>query len=110
MCLMLYLATQRDQPLRNSPELSVEEIEGSREVVRQWFSLPTVRFVGAHTGCSCGFPSVMAEEPVEYFDGMFHDDENRKAEPRGVQGVVCWSPRSGPLGRPSDEFGLLVSI
>lgn len=85
---MLYLATQRDQPLRNSPELSVEEIEGSREAVRQWFSLPTVRFVGAHTGCSCGFPSVMAEEPVEYFDGIFHDDENREADLHSLQSLL----------------------
>jgi hypothetical protein len=74
MCLMLYLATLDEQPLRRSPELSVEEVEPSREAVRQWFSLPTVRFIGAHTGCSCGFPSVIAAEPVEYFDGMFDDD------------------------------------
>ena len=31
-----------------------------REAVIQWFTLPTVRFIGAHTGCSCGFPSVIA--------------------------------------------------
>jgi hypothetical protein len=66
MCLMLYLATKGDQPLGTSPELNVEEVETSREAVRLWFSLPTIRFIGAHTGCSCGFPSVIAEEPVEY--------------------------------------------
>jgi hypothetical protein len=33
------LATSDEQPLRRSPELSVEEVEPSREVVRQWFSL-----------------------------------------------------------------------
>jgi hypothetical protein len=53
---MLYLATSNEQPLRRSLELSVEEVEPSREAVRQWFSLPIVRFIGAHTGCSCGFP------------------------------------------------------
>ena len=88
MCLMLYLATSDDQPLRSSPDLSVEEVTGSRETVCQWFSLPTVRFVGAHTGCSCGFPSVMAETPVEYFDGMFHDDENREADLRSLQSLL----------------------
>jgi hypothetical protein len=31
--------------------------------------LPHVRFIGAHTGCSCGFPSVIAEEPFEYYEG-----------------------------------------
>src|SRR6185436_13691679 len=69
MCLMMYLATAGDQPLRSSAELSGEEVESSRTSVRQWFSLPTVRFIGAHTGCSCGFPSVIAEEPIEYYDG-----------------------------------------
>ena len=49
MCLMLYLASSDDQPLSSSPELSVEEVEPSREAVRQWFALPIVRFVGAHT-------------------------------------------------------------
>ena len=65
VCLMLYLATQGDLPPRTSPELSVEEVEPSREAVRQWFSLPIVRFIGAHSGCSCGFPHVVAEEPID---------------------------------------------
>ena len=60
---MLNLATSDDQPLWSSPEFNVEEVETSREAVRQWFSLPTVRFIGAHTGCSCGFPYIVAEEP-----------------------------------------------
>lgn len=85
MCLMLYLATATDQPLRSSPELSVEEVEPSREAVRQWFSFPTVRFIGAHTGCSCGFPSVMAEEPIEYYDGIFQDGPDREADLRSVR-------------------------
>lgn len=79
MCLMLYVATQSDLPLRASPELSVEDVESSREAVRQWFSLPVVRFIGAHTGCSCGFPHVVAEEPLEYWDGMF-DGQDRDTD------------------------------
>ena len=31
MCLMLYIATQSHQPLRTSPHLGVEEVEGSHE-------------------------------------------------------------------------------
>ena len=87
MCLMLYLATSDDQPLRSSPELSVEEVEASRESVRQWFSLPTVRFIGAHTGCSCGFPHVIAEEPIEYWDGMF-DGQDREADLKSVESLL----------------------
>jgi len=87
MCLMLYMATQRDVPVRSSPELSVEEIEPSREAVRQWFSLPVVRFIGAHTGCSCGFPHVVAEEPIEHWDGMF-DGQDRGDDLRSVDSLL----------------------
>jgi hypothetical protein len=88
---MLYLATSNDQPLRTSPDLSVEAVDPSREAVRQWFSLPTVRFIVAHTGCSCGFPSVIAEEPIEYYDGMFpdRDAEERPADLRSVRSLVA---------------------
>ena len=88
MCLMLYLATSDEQPLRRSPEISVEEVEPSRDAVRQWFSLPIVRFIGSHTSCSCGFPSVVAAEPVEYFVGMFDDDEDREADLTSVDSLL----------------------
>jgi hypothetical protein len=86
---MLYLATAGDQPLRSSTELSVEEVESSRTSVRQWFSLPTVRFIGAHTGCSCGFPSVIAEEPIEYYDGIFDTTEDRSADFASTRALVA---------------------
>jgi hypothetical protein len=84
---MLYIATQADVPVRSSPELSVEEVEPSREAVREWFSLPVVRFIGAHTGCSCGFPHVVAEEPIEYWDGMF-DGQDRDADLESVDSLL----------------------
>jgi len=89
MCLMLYLATAGDQPLRSSTELSVEEVESSRTSVRQWFSLPTVRFIGAHTGCSCGFPSVIAEELIEYYEGIFDTTEDRSADLASTRALVA---------------------
>jgi len=89
MCLMMYLATAGDQPLRSSTELSVEALENSRTSVRQWFSLPTVRFIGAHTGCSCGFPSVIAEEPIEYYDGIFDTTEDRPADLASTRALVA---------------------
>jgi hypothetical protein len=87
MCLMLYMATQAVLPVRSSPEMSVEEVESSREAVRQWFSLPVVRFIGAHTGCSCGFPHIVAEEPIEYWDGMF-DGQDRDDDLRSVDSLL----------------------
>ena len=87
MCLMLYMATRRDVPVRSAPELSVEEVEPSRGAVQQWFSLPVVRFIGAHTGCSCGFPHVIAEEPIEYWEGMF-DGQDREADLKSVESLL----------------------
>ena len=62
-------------PLRTEPEISVEDIAKVYGAVRRWFSLPEVRRIGAHTGCSCGFPSVMADEPVDWYDGIFDDHD-----------------------------------
>lgn len=87
MCLMLYIATESNIPVRSSTEMSVEEVEPSREAVRQWFSLSVVRFIGAHTGCSCGFPHVVAEEPIEYWDGMF-DGRDRDDDLRSVDSLL----------------------
>ena len=78
MCLMLYVATSAELATSESPLLRVEPVSADGETVRQVFSLPHVRFVGAHTGCSCGFPHIASEEPVEYFEAMFPDDRDEK--------------------------------
>lgn len=88
MCLMLYLGTKGEVPPHAAPELAVEEVESSGEAVRQWFSFPTVRFIGAHTGCSCGFPHVIAEQPIEYWDGMFDPGDRRHANLRSVRALL----------------------
>jgi hypothetical protein len=74
-------------PTKPPSDLSVEEVDSSRDAVRHWFSLPTVRFIGSHTGCSCGFPHVIAEEPIEYFDGMF--DGDREDDLRSVRALLA---------------------
>lgn len=79
MCLMLYLAAQVPIPAIGNADISVEAIEERRTVVSQWFSLPEVRFIGA-PGCSCAFPHVIAEEPIEWFEGFFDDDDDDDRE------------------------------
>ena len=88
MCLMLYLGTMTDLPLVPGDDLRVELVQSARESVRRWFSVPTVHFVGAHTGCSCGFPSVIAETPVDYFEGMRLDSDDRAADLRSVRALI----------------------
>jgi hypothetical protein len=85
---MLYLGTNGALPHRADPDLAVEEVETSREAVRQWFSLPTVRFIGAHTGCSCGFPYVVAEDPGVYWDGLFDSGNERDADLRSLEELL----------------------
>lgn len=88
MCLMLYLAANAEVPIVALPHLCIEHFEAGQNAVRRWFSLPVLRFVGAHTGCSCGFPSVAAEQPVEYYDGVFDDaGEDRAADLASVRAL-----------------------
>ena len=85
---MLYIGTAQEWPLVSTPDLRVEAVEASRATVANWFSQPVVRFIGAHTGCSCGFPSVMAEAPVEYYDGMPLESDDRAADLRSVAALL----------------------
>lgn len=89
MCLMLYIATAEALPLRESPDLRVEAVNDARRVVEGWFSHAAVRFVGAHTGCSCGFPSVFGESRIEYYDGMPLESDDREADLRSVRALIA---------------------
>lgn len=89
MCLMLYIATPEELPSASTPDFSVGPVAEGRRGVEQWFSHPAVRFVGAHTGCSCGFPSVIADTPIEYFEGMVLESDNREADLRSVRGLLA---------------------
>lgn len=88
MCMMLYLGTRLDVPVRTAADLRIEEVSAAGNPVRQWFSLPHIHFIGAHTGCSCGFPSVTADVPIEFFAGMFADHTDRAADLRSVRALL----------------------
>jgi len=86
---MVYLGTVTDlPPLVSGNDLRLERVQPAREFVRRWFSVPRVHFVGAHTGCSCGFPSVIAETPVDYFEGMRLESDDRAADLRSVRALI----------------------
>ena len=59
MCLAVYLATA--EPLPNlarwadTPTLNLGPISQREAGVQEKFSYPHLYYVGAHTGCSCGF-------------------------------------------------------
>jgi hypothetical protein len=88
MCLMLYIGSSQGVPARETPDLTVESVENARLGVIRWFTQPVVQFVGAHTGCSCGFPSVVAEGVIEYYDGMWADSGDRTDDLRSVSALI----------------------
>ena len=88
MCLMLYIGTDTPLPTGGSPDLRLEPVEAARQRVGQWFSYPAVRFVAAHTGCSCGFPSVMGDSPVTWYPGMPLQSDDRAADLRSVRALL----------------------
>ena len=104
MCLMLYLGTAQELPVFSAPELRLEAVEARRAQVAQWFTQPAVRFVGAHTGCSCGFPSVIAETPIEYYEGMSLDSDNRAADLCSVAALLDLLRTLGPAASPSELY------
>ena len=59
MCMGVYLATDRPQPLVEwrvaEPSFNVTELSEQEAPVRGRFSKPHVYYLGAYTGCSCGF-------------------------------------------------------
>ena len=86
MCMMLYIGTRQHLPLKSTPDLRIEEV--AVEAVLQWFSLPHIHFIGAHTGCSCGFPSVTADVPIEFYPGMLEGNPEREADLRSVGALL----------------------
>jgi hypothetical protein len=91
MCLVLYIGTARDQPTFSTPELGVEALEERRARVRQWFSLPCVRLVRAHGTCGCGFPHLLADEPIAYGDWLapvLAQADDREADLRSVRALM----------------------
>ena len=90
MCLVLYMATSEPVAERETEDLTIERLRSGGEGVARHFANPHLYLIGAHTGCGCGFPSVAAEGPVKYFEGMFddEDDEDRLKNLASVRALL----------------------
>jgi hypothetical protein len=78
MCLMLYIAAADPIGKEGRARLTLEDLREDEVVVRQWFSMPHVMFVGVDGGCNCGFEHAIAETVIHYYEGMFEDDADRE--------------------------------
>jgi hypothetical protein len=74
MCMALFLAAAEPLPIIPWSEadrsFNVQLLSESEQVVRRHFTKPNVYYLGAHTGCSCGFSYgqmrlVNAEDQIE---------------------------------------------
>jgi hypothetical protein len=97
---MLYFGSRRELRLRQSPSLSLEVLSEKVEAVREHVGREYVYFVGAHTGCSCGFPHVKAEEEFQYYDGMFEDEGPSRADDLASVGELLGIIDEAVDGRP----------
>jgi hypothetical protein len=68
MCRMLFIAS--DHPLPRiawdggSPAFNVTDVNDNDRTVAQQFSKPHLAYLGAHTGCSCGFCPETETDPL----------------------------------------------
>ena len=109
MCRYLYLASDKELPLikweENRPAFNVAELQDYDLDVLKQFSKPHVVFLGAHTGCSCGF--AYDSEPPENEDQANEDRDARESvkllvqylkEQAGMNSLeifACWNGDQG---------------
>lgn len=79
MCLALYIGSTSSFETVSSDLFVLEPVLDDKAPVRAWFASPHVAFVGIPT-CSCALAHVIAEEPIEWFEGMFEQSEDREEE------------------------------
>lgn len=69
MCMAVYLASDTPLPLiswsKDDPGFNVVELHDEEKAVKRHFSKSHIYYVGAHTGCSCGFAEEKDERPED---------------------------------------------
>ena len=83
MCVALYIAADSEPPLvpwnEATPGFNVVSVEDHERVVAKHLSKPHLRYLGAHTGCSCGF---------DYGQTSTDTSEEREEERLGRESVA----------------------
>jgi hypothetical protein len=89
MCSMLYFGSRKPLPLRRTEDVLLELLPEEARLMRDHIPTEHVYLVGSHSGCSCGFPSVQAEQEIEYYEGILDGDSpEREKDLRSVRGLI----------------------
>ena len=122
MCMALYLAT--DEPVSGHawsqarPSFNIQPLTEGEQLVRSQFSKPNVVYLGAHTGCSCGFS--YGHDPLETPEDREEDEtarrvvallrtflEERLEHAGSVELFACWE--GGEQAEPEERLDVTPS-
>lgn len=96
MCMGVYLASEVPLPLvawdENARGFNVAELSEYELPVKAQFTYPYVYYVGAYTGCSCGFSPTSDEgpEPALRDRKAFALYAEKAVEQGKLQMFLCW--------------------
>src|SRR5262245_11582393 len=104
MCVVLYVGSAGGLREQTTADLTVRSADRSGLGVAKWFAHPVIQVIGAHTGCSCGFPSVISKTPIEFYEGLWDETEDRAADLRSVAALIQLLRRELAPGRTAELF------
>lgn len=88
MCLQIYLATDATVAANHGAAISADLVDPEANPVCRWLSESHVYRLHGRQECGCGFPCVVAEAFIEYFEGMFEHREERDEEVENARGLL----------------------
>ena len=106
MCVAVYVASDNPLPSVESDYLHVRPISGVEEQVVTHFSKPFAHFIGASTGCACGFYYAEENDPdwEKSMDELIELlAENAVGE--DLEFYVCWYGDEGKALDRRQEIG-----
>ncbi|HEX5719828.1 MAG TPA: hypothetical protein VF179_26980 [Thermoanaerobaculia bacterium] len=88
MCLQIYLAADVPIAANHGAAISAALVDPQVNPVGRWLSSSHVYRLQGRQESGCGFPYVVAEEFIEYFEGMFEDWGERDEEVENARGLL----------------------
>lgn len=104
MCMLLYVSAPQPLTPVTGPDLSLSRLPERASQVVQHFRFPHVYLLIAHGECSCDFPSVIASEPLEWYEGLFNENWPRAEQLRSATALAEWLKATASEGSPLELY------